>query len=84
MLLPIEKRTIDMAKYIIKHNCTVREAASVFGVSKSTVHKDISIRLCELDTYLCEKVRLILDKNKRERHIRGGQATKKKYKCNSK
>ncbi len=75
----IEERAIDIAEFIIKENATVRQAAKQFGVSKSTVHKDITERLEEIDSILAAKARKILDVNKSERHIRGGLATKKKY-----
>lgn len=75
----IEERTIDIANYIINKNATVRQTAKVFGVSKSTVHKDVTERLPKLNPMIFNKVKKILDKNKAERHIRGGQATKKKY-----
>ncbi|MDI6605403.1 sporulation transcriptional regulator SpoIIID [Aceticella autotrophica] len=76
----IEERTIEISKYIIKNKATVREAAKVFGVSKSTVHKDVTERLCDINIELYEEVKEILEKNKAERHIRGGYATKMKYK----
>lgn len=75
----IEERAIDIAGYIVENNATVRQAAKKFGVSKSTVHKDITERLEEIDHRLAAKARKILDINKSERHIRGGLATKKKY-----
>lgn len=75
----IEERAIDIAGYIVENNATVRQAAKKFGVSKSTVHKDITERLEEIDHELAAKARKILDINKSERHIRGGLATKKKY-----
>ena len=75
----IEERVIDIADYIIDNNATVRKAAKQFGVSKSTAHKDVTIRLLEIDPQLAAKVRKILDINKQERHIRGGLATKEKY-----
>ena len=75
----IEERAIDIAEYIIENNATVRQAAKKFGVSKSTVHKDVTERLEEIDSKLARKARKILDVNKSERHIRGGLATKKKY-----
>ncbi len=75
----IEERTIELANYIIKNKCTVRDAAKRFGISKSTVHKDITERLLEIDGILAEEVRSILLENKQERHIRGGFATKEKY-----
>ena len=73
------RRLIDEANYIAETGCTVREAAKVFGVSKSTVHKDMTERLPFIDGELCVKVRAVLDKNLEERHIRGGIATKKMY-----
>jgi putative DeoR family transcriptional regulator, stage III sporulation protein D len=76
----IEERTLEIANYIIETKATVREAAKVFKVSKSTVHKDVSERLPKLNPIVYEEVRKILEKNKAERHIRGGFATKMKYK----
>lgn len=75
----IEERTVELAKYIIENKCTVRDAAKKFGVSKSTVHKDITERLSEINLRLAEEVRTILTENKQERHIRGGWATREKY-----
>ena len=75
----IDERTIEVAKYIIGNNATVRQAAAVMGISKSTVHKDITERLPEINKGLANDVRHILDVNKAERHIRGGLATRKKY-----
>ena len=75
----IEERTVELAKYIIENKCTVRDAAKKFGVSKSTVHKDITERLSEISLRLAEEVRTILTENKQERHIRGGWATREKY-----
>ena len=77
-------RTIQEAKYIVKNNATVRSTAKIFGVSKSTVHKDCAIRLRHLDRALYEKVKKILDLNLAERHIRGGNATRIKYQQNKK
>lgn len=77
--ISIEKRAVELAYYIINSKDTVRGAASKFGVSKSTVHKDISERLLKINPILAREVRKILDKNKAERHIRGGMATKLKY-----
>ena len=75
----IEERTVEVAQYIIDNKATVRSAAKKFGISKSTVHKDVTDRLrCE-NPSLHKKVRQILDINKEERHIRGGIATKNKY-----
>ena len=76
----IEKRVILLAQYIIDSKDTVRGAAKKFGVSKSTVHKDVSERLKEVSPSLYAEVRKVLDENKAERHIRGGLATKLKYK----
>lgn len=76
----IEKRVLEIAQYIIEKKATVRECAKQFGVSKSTVHKDITDRLEEIDPLLAGQVRVILNLNKSERHIRGGLATKAKYK----
>ena len=75
----IEKRTVELANYIIKNKCTVREAACIFGISKSTVHKDVTERLLEINRRLADDVRAILMENKQERHIRGGYATREKY-----
>ncbi|MFG6327187.1 MAG: sporulation transcriptional regulator SpoIIID [Lachnospiraceae bacterium] len=75
----IEERAIDIAHYIIENNATVRQAAKNFGVSKSTVHKDITERLQQINPTLANQARLVLDTNKSERHIRGGLATKEKY-----
>lgn len=75
----IEERAIEIAKYIIKEQATVRQTANVFGVSKSTVHKDVTERLPKINPLIAGKVKKVLDKNKAERHIRGGKATKMKY-----
>ena len=75
----IEKRTLDMAKFVVENKSTVRGAAQYFGVSKSTAHQDLSIRICMINPQVAAKVRKILDQNKAERHIRGGMATKTKY-----
>lgn len=75
----IEKRALALAEYIIKNKATVREAAKKFGVSKSTVHKDIADRLAEISPQTARKANAVLQENKEERHIRGGMATKKKY-----
>lgn len=76
----VEKRAEALAEYIIETKATVRAAAKRFDVSKSTVHTDVSLRLKEIDHDLYERVRLVLDENKAQRHIRGGNATKEKYK----
>lgn len=75
----IEQRAVIIAKYILKKQATVRQTAKVFGVSKSTVHKDVTERLEEIQPTLASEVKQILEKNKSERHIRGGMATKLKY-----
>ena len=76
----IEERVLELANYIIETNSTVRAAASKFRVSKSTVHKDLSQRLPRCNAQLYTQVRQVLDVNKQERHIRGGMATRRKYK----
>jgi len=75
----IEERAIEVANYIIRYNATVRQTAKLFGVSKSTIHKDITDRVEKLDPDLARSVRQVLEVNKAERHIRGGLATKEKY-----
>ena len=76
----IEERACDLAEYIIENKATVRAAAKQFGISKSTVHKDLSERLEHINRPLYLQVKKILDFNKAERHIRGGIATRIKYK----
>ena len=75
----IEERAIEIGTYIIDSNATVRQTAKRFGVSKSTVHKDVSERLAYINPTLAREVRKVLDVNKSERHIRGGLATREKY-----
>lgn len=75
----IEERVLCIAGYIIENGTTVREAAKRFGVSKSTVHKDCTERLVQINPVLAEQARRVLDTNKQERHIRGGMATREKY-----
>lgn len=75
----IEERAMEIGTYIIDSNATVRQTAKKFGVSKSTVHKDVSERLIYINPTLASEVRKVLDVNKAERHIRGGMATKEKY-----
>lgn len=77
----IEERALEIAKYIITEKATVRQAAGVFGVSKSTVHKDVTERLPKINPLIATMVKQVLDKNKAERHIRGGKATQLKYKA---
>jgi putative DeoR family transcriptional regulator (stage III sporulation protein D) len=75
----IEERAVEIAEYIVETKATVRHAAKKFGVSKSTVHKDVSERLVGLNPELAREVRKVLEVNKAERHIRGGLATREKY-----
>ncbi len=77
----IEERALEIAKYIISEKATVRQAATVFGVSKSTVHKDVTERLPKINPLIAAMVKQVLETNKAERHIRGGKATKLKYKA---
>lgn len=76
----IEARVLELAAYVIETQTTVRGAAKHFKISKSTVHKDLTERLTELNPSLASEVKHVLDNNKAERHIRGGLATKRKYK----
>lgn len=75
----IEERAMEIASYIIENNCTVRQAAKQYGISKSTVHKDVAERLPAINSELARQAREILELNKSERHIRGGLATREKY-----
>ena len=75
----IEERAINIANYIIDNNATVRQTAKEFGISKSTVHKDVVDRLVQVNPALAKQARKVLDVNKQERHIRGGLATREKY-----
>lgn len=75
----IEERAVEIANYIIESNATVRQTAKKFGVSKSTVHKDVTERLLTINPSLAARARTVLDINKSERHIRGGLATREKY-----
>jgi len=79
----IEERAVNLAHYIIDNKDTVRGAAKKFGISKSTVHKDVSQRLLHINKVLATQVRAVLEENKAERHIRGGMATKLKYQKNA-
>ena len=83
MYASIEDRARDLAVYIIENDATVRGAAAAFGISKSTVHKDLTERLPGINRGLYAEVRVLLDRNKAERHIRGGLATRRKYKGNA-
>ena len=75
----IEERAVKMAQYIVDNKATVRQTAKAFGISKSTVHKDVTQRLIHINPVLAARARKVLDVNKSERHIRGGLATKEKY-----
>ena len=75
----IEERAIEIANYIVEEKATVRQTAKKFGVSKSTVHKDVTDRLLQINASLAREARKVLDTNKSERHIRGGMATREKY-----
>jgi len=75
----IRKRVVDVSRYIVETKATVRKAALVFGVSKSTVHKDVTERLPRINQQLARKVKEVLEHNKAERHLRGGEATRRKY-----
>ena len=75
----IEERAVEIAKYIIDNNATVRQTAKQFGISKSTVHNDVTERLSQVNPTLAREARKVLDVNKSERHIRGGLATREKY-----
>ena len=78
----IRKRVLEVSSYILESSSTVRQTANVFGVSKSTVHKDVTERLPLINEKLASQVKGVLDLNKAERHIRGGEATRKKYQEN--
>lgn len=75
----VELRCIELGKYIAENKTTVRQTAKVFGISKSTVHMDVTKRLDEISPLLADKVNAVLQENKSQRHIRGGEATRKKY-----
>ena len=77
----IEERVLEVANYIINSKATIRKTAKVFGVSKSTIHKDMTERLPKINPQVADEAKNILDYNKAERHIRGGKATKLKYKA---
>ena len=74
-----QERCVILGHYIVENNATVRAAAKQFGISKSTVHQDITTKLEQVNRQLHDEVKAVLDKNKQERHLRGGQATKQKY-----
>jgi putative DeoR family transcriptional regulator (stage III sporulation protein D) len=75
----IRRRVLDVAVYVLATSATVRQAAQVFGVSKSTIHKDLTERLPRINPQTAKQVRAVLETNKAERHLRGGEATRKKY-----
>ena len=75
----LQERVVREGNYIVETGCTVRACAKVLGTSKSTVHKDVTERLAQIDPALWEKVKAVLSVNLQERHLRGGDATKKKY-----
>jgi len=75
----IRKRAVRVAQHILQTSDTVRQTAEIFGISKSTVHKDVAERLPRINKDMSEQVKDILDKNKAERHLRGGEATRQKY-----
>ena len=75
----IEERAEEIGQYIVESGATVRQTAKKFGVSKSTVHKDVTERLVKINPFLAARIHVVLDVNKAERHIRGGMATKEKY-----
>jgi putative DeoR family transcriptional regulator, stage III sporulation protein D len=75
----IEERVLEISNFIMEKEATVRYAARTFGVSKSTVHKDLTERLPLINIHIAGEVKKILEKNKAERHLRGGEATRKKY-----
>lgn len=80
MIFGDERRCEVLGRYIVEHNATVRETAAQFGISKSTVHKDVTTLLRAADRALYDEVASVLQKNKQERHLRGGEATRRKYK----
>lgn len=75
----VENRCVQLGNYIVETKATVRQAATIFGISKSTVHNDVTKRLSSINPSLSNEVKKVLDENKAQRHIRGGLATKKKY-----
>ena len=83
MKTSVEARAIELGEYIVESGATVRSAAKKFGISKSTVHKDVTERLKGVNSGLYEEVKCVLEKNKAQRHIRGGEATRRKYKGES-
>ena len=82
-MFSVSDRAVTLGQYIVENNATVRAAAKEYSVSKSTVHTDVTKRLCRINPSLYKQVRRVLDFNKSERHIRGGIATREKYKKES-
>ena len=80
----IEQRVLEISNYILETGATVRQVAQVFGVSKSTVHKDVTERLPYINRFIAREIKIILEKNKAERHLRGGEATRQKYRVEEK
>lgn len=74
-----QRRCITVAQYMLEHQATVRQAATKFGLSKSSVHKDMSVRLPKIDARLAKQVAALLEYNKAVRHLRGGEATRRRY-----
>ena len=79
----IRRRTLEVAAYMVKHRATVRQAGRVFGISKSSVHKDLDERLPHIDPDLSRQVDALLQYNKAVRHIRGGEATRRRYRADA-
>lgn len=79
MIKNVNNRCIELGEYIVKNKATVRQAAAIFGISKSTVHIDVTKRLSQISPLLASEVNRVLQENKAQRHIRGGEATKEKY-----
>ena len=75
----IEQRVLEISNYILETGATVRQVAKGFGGSKSTVHKDVTERLPHINRFIAREIKIILEKNKAERHLRGGEATRRKY-----
>lgn len=75
----LSQRPVVLGEFMIENRATVRACAARYGLSKSTVHKDVTERLAHIDSGLCEEVRTLMELNKSERHIRGGEATRRKY-----
>lgn len=76
----IKQRVLEISNYMLETGATVRHVAKIFGISKSTVHKDMTERLPRINRFIAREIKIILEKNKAERHLRGGEATRRKYK----